>query len=172
MRKLLNAWNEENKYLHAASLKALMIMPMLLLQKPSYKSTSKQHTECLKRRMHWWYEGSFDNLTREARAIQSIVSSPKAKKYDPDGLSKKFSNHVLSGNINAALRLLDKVSSNGVLQLTPDTLKNLKKKHPSSVSQNKKILILLMILSSSKVLMKRPSPKLPYEPKGQLDLRE
>ena len=100
------------------------------------------------------------------------MSSPKEKRYDPDGLSKKFSNHVLSGNINAALRLLDKVSSNGVLQLTPDTLKDLKKKHPSSVSQNKKILILLVILSSSKVLMKRPSPKLPYEPKGKLDLRE
>ena len=26
MRRLLNAWNEENKYLNAASLKALMIM--------------------------------------------------------------------------------------------------------------------------------------------------
>ena len=87
--------------------------------------------------MHWWYEGSFDNLTREAWEIQSIVSSRKAKKYDPDGLSKKFSNHVLSGNINAALRLIDKESSNGVLQLTPDTLKDLKKK-TSKLSQPKR----------------------------------
>ena len=48
--KLINAWTI-NSPLHNITLKALTIMPALLLQKPNKKSKAKEHNECLKRRL-------------------------------------------------------------------------------------------------------------------------
>ena len=50
MIRLINIWNAKVTDLHNISLELLKIMPALLLQKPSFKSKAKQHSECLKRR--------------------------------------------------------------------------------------------------------------------------
>ncbi len=46
MTRLINAWNDESENLKDIAIKALMFMPALLLQKPSYKSKAKHHSEC------------------------------------------------------------------------------------------------------------------------------
>eukprot|EP00795_Rhopilema_esculentum_P016554 gene16554-7977_t len=51
MTRLINAWNEEVESLKDIAIKTVMIMPALLLQKPSFRSKAKQHGECLRRRM-------------------------------------------------------------------------------------------------------------------------
>ena len=53
--KLINAWTI-NSPLHNIALKALTIMPSLLLQKPNKKSKAKEHNECLKRLLDLWHE--------------------------------------------------------------------------------------------------------------------
>ena len=58
--KLITMWNEGRKPMFDISLKMVMIMPALLLQKPTNKSNAKQHVEYLKKRIGHWKEGNFD----------------------------------------------------------------------------------------------------------------
>ena len=69
MTRLINEWNHDTP-LGDISLKALMIMPALLLQKPSATSKSRDHTEALKRRMGKWKDGDIQYLLAETHAIQ------------------------------------------------------------------------------------------------------
>lgn len=99
------------------SLKAVRIMPALLLQKPSFKSKSKEHTICLKRRLYLCELGDFDALLSECRTIQLTLSTSR-KWMSHEKLSKTFASLMLRGKVNAALRLLDQQSPGGVLPLT------------------------------------------------------
>ena len=60
--RLISAWNSGSEIFHDLSLKLVMTMPALLLQKPSFKSKSKDHTLSLTRRMDLWKKGDFDTL--------------------------------------------------------------------------------------------------------------
>ena len=44
MTRLINIWNEQVDPLKVVDIKAFMVMPALLLQKPCYKSKSKLHS--------------------------------------------------------------------------------------------------------------------------------
>ena len=50
-----------------------MIMPSLLLQKPSQKSKSREHLKALKRPMDLWTSGEVQNLPHEGETIQKIA---------------------------------------------------------------------------------------------------
>ena len=63
--RLINIWSANATDVHSVSLKLLMIMPALLLQKNRFKS--KQNSEGLKRRFSLWKDDNFDSLVREAR---------------------------------------------------------------------------------------------------------
>ena len=137
--RLIDAWNNNNKHLKPISLKAVMIMPYLLLQKPCYKSSAKQNSECLKRRMALWTQGDFDSILREARTIQSILK--KNMKANTESKAKRFAKFILAGNVKAALRLLDDESSKGVLNLTNSTLQELLQKHPKGEEPDESALL-------------------------------
>ena len=115
-------------------------MPSLLLQKPSFKSTSKQHSECLKRRISLWKDGDFDALVREARTIQSKLKSSNSSR-SPEHLAKTFSKLMLQGKTHAALKLLEKGASNGILGLSDDVISNLKSKHPDAADADESVLL-------------------------------
>ncbi len=68
--RLINEWVNDGP-LRLVAIKALMIMPSLLLQKPSRTSKSKEHAEKLRKRMDLWKSGNLDELVREVRFIQS-----------------------------------------------------------------------------------------------------
>ena len=58
-------------------------MPALLLQKPTFKSTAKEHSQCLSRRLAKWESGKFDELLREASTIQAkLPMNPKGLKEE------------------------------------------------------------------------------------------
>ncbi len=61
----------EASALEAVALKAATIMPILLLQKPAKKSTAKDHTKCLQRRLNTWREGDLMELRT------AMYSSPR-----------------------------------------------------------------------------------------------
>ena len=72
--RMIDLWTNKAPVFLDIAMKILMIMPSLLLQKPSYKSTSKEHSACLMRRLQSWEIGDFDQLIREGRAIQSKLT--------------------------------------------------------------------------------------------------
>ncbi|XP_066936770.1 uncharacterized protein [Clytia hemisphaerica] len=126
--RLINAFVDSSA-MKTISLKALMIMPALLLQKPSAKSKAKDHTAALKRRLDLWEKGDFEELIREGETIQRHLKSKQTAKSIED-ISKEFINKMSKGNINGAIKLLTNNMQNGVLPLTDETLNLLFQKHP------------------------------------------
>ena len=126
--RLILEWVNDSS-LQSIAIKALMIMPSLLLQKCSRNSKAKDHTESLKRRLKLWKEGDFDGLVREVRFIQSKLiyqNSPISIEL----MAKKFNNFMLFGRVNAALTLLSDTESAGILSTSKQTIDLLKEKHP------------------------------------------
>ncbi len=125
--QLIDAWNCDSAFLKGISLKMVMVLPPLLLQKPSFKSTAKEHFICLKRCLSLWEAG-------ECRAIQTTLLSSK-KRRSPEELSKQFAKLMLQGKVNAA-------SSNaGVLPLSDEVIKELKRKHPKPQPSDESVMI-------------------------------
>ena len=129
--KLIMIWVEE-KQLSAVALKMVMTMPALLLQKPTRKSTAKQHSEYLHRRLQHWKDGNFQALMQEGTAIQDKLKQQTRKDETRDHTAKVFAKLMLQGKVHAALRLLDKAASLGVAELTEQTMKALADLHPTA----------------------------------------
>ena len=139
MTKMIEVWNNDGN-LKDICLKAAMVMPALLLQKPTFKSKSKEHSACLTRRMKLWLERDFDTLMKESRTIQNVLSI-KYKKYTLPQISKTFAKLMLQGKVNAALGLLDQQESSGILPLSDDVLDDLKSKHPNASATDDSIML-------------------------------
>jgi len=74
--RLIHEWTN-NSPLRDISIKALMVMPSLLLQKPSRTSKAKEHGELLQKRLIQWKDGDIDSLVREVRFIQSSLKQSR-----------------------------------------------------------------------------------------------
>ena len=127
----LNQFNTSDSKLNSISLKTFMVLPSLILQKPSSRSKTKEHSECILRRLEMWRNGDLNMLMREVNTIQrKLVTSQKKRSFEDT--SRIFAKLVMEGKLSAALKFLDKESSSGVLILS-DVVKNeLLKKHPDS----------------------------------------
>ena len=137
--RLINAFVDSSA-MKDISLKALMIMPSLLLQKPSSKSKTKDHSAALKRRMALWDEGNIDELIHEGETIQKHLKSNKTSR-SIDDISKEFVKKMSKGNINGAIKLLTNQMENGILPLNDETLNMLKQKHPESQAAHEDVLL-------------------------------
>ena len=126
----VNACNSE---LNAVAMKAFMVIPCLLLQKPSKTSKAKDHSVCLSRRLKSWKDGDVITLLREIVGIQQNLtkdSNRVKKKKDADDDAKIFARLVMQGKLSAAIKFLDKQASSGVLPLSREVISELKEKHP------------------------------------------
>ena len=139
MTRLIDEWINDSP-LKQLSLKALMIMPCLLLQKPSRNSKSKDNSDALKRRFQLWKSGDFDALIREARYLQSQLSF-RSGTQSFEEKAKRFNDLMLKGKIGPALRLLNDIESSGVLNLTKETLTSLQAKHPNGEDRHDDFLL-------------------------------
>ena len=128
--RLLNAWYENSPSKECA-MKAVHIMPALLLQKPSKTSKSCDHVKALERRLKMWQSGDFTKLLSEAEAIQSRMININTKRSIAM-TSLKFKDLMQKGNVNSAIKLLTNNMSGGVLPLNQETLELLRLKHPES----------------------------------------
>ena len=137
--RLLEMWTKQS-LLSKVAWKAVMIMPALLLQKPSYNSKARDHTDCLNRRIAQWENGQFDTLMSECRAIQSNIRA-NSKLPSTDHIAKTFAKHVFHGRITAAMKLLDQSESTGILPLSQDVLKELVLKHPPAKEADPNVLM-------------------------------
>ena len=48
-----------------------MILPSLMLQKPSLRSKAKDHVDCLRGQLELWRKGDIEFILKEIRHIQS-----------------------------------------------------------------------------------------------------
>jgi len=99
------------------ALKATIVMPILLLQRPHHRSKAKETAICLERRLRRWKEGGLNELVLEGRTIQSRLpnyDTPMAEQ----SLSRSFANLMFAGKTKAALDLLAKAQRGGVLRLS------------------------------------------------------
>ena len=135
----LKQFNSESHF-NQISIKVFMILPSILLQKPSPKSKSKDHTACLIRRIELWRHGNLTVLLKEIRNIQSkFVNSKKTKSVEE--ISRIFAKNVMEGKISSAIKYLDRESSSGVISLSDSVMKELKEKHPEAAPISDNILL-------------------------------
>ena len=100
---------------------------MILLQKPSPASKSKEHIEALKRRIDSLQKGELESILEECGDIQHRIKPRKMQ----ENVSQTFSKLMFRGKVHAALRFLSNESSGGILHLSDETLASLSEKHPS-----------------------------------------
>lgn len=139
LAKLYDAFASESSY-EGFAIKAAMIIPALLLQKPHSKSKTRDHILCLNRRLALWEKGYVAELLKEGKLIQSHLrpSFGGHPSEDNGKLARTFSKLMMEGRIRAALRLLARNTHTGLLSLDETVCNNskrtvraiLEEKHP------------------------------------------
>ena len=138
-RRLLDEWVQDSP-LKSIAFTAIMVMPSLLLQKPSKTSKAKDHAGALERRLLLWRQGDIEELVREGETIQKQL--PDALRPKQIGkISRKFAKLMTRGKVNSAMRLLTNNMKNGILPLTDETLAILRQKHPKSTEPDPYVLL-------------------------------
>ena len=68
----LTVWLKQLNYnleLNSIALKAFMVLPSLILQKPSSMSKSKEHSAAIECRLSLWKQGALNLLMKEVRFL-------------------------------------------------------------------------------------------------------
>ena len=131
---LFKAYGESTP-MESIALKAAMVFPPLLLQRPHHRSTTREHKCCLERRLQLWKEGDLLQLLREGHTIQQHLRSATTK--SPSDTARTFAHLLFQGKVKAALRVLSSDCRGNFLPLDASlgdstVLQELKKKHPPS----------------------------------------
>ena len=137
--ELLYSW-VEGTALHNIAFKAIMVMPYLLLQKPSKNSKAKDHLTPLERRMQSWLKGDLKELLHEGEAIQKNLTQ-QLTKGDIGKISKKFEALMRKGNVNAAINLLTENMRSGIFPLNNERLNLLRLKHPDPKEAHESVML-------------------------------
>ena len=104
LARLLQAYADSSS-LECIAMKAITIAQVLLLQKPSRSSKSKDHAAHLQRRLELWREGDIPSLLEEGRCIQKYLRQGR-KHPDSEKIARTFRDLMMKGNIHSALRYL------------------------------------------------------------------
>ena len=128
--KELSLWLERFNHKtdhHSIALKIYIILPALMLQKPSKTSKSQEHYKKLEDRQGASKDGRIDELIQECRTIQRGFSSNERR--NKEDKAKTFAKFVFQGKTNAAMKLLTDVEA-GVHKVDETILNELQQKHP------------------------------------------
>ena len=102
--------------MESITLKASFVMQILLLQKPSKKSKSKDHISHLRRRLELWKQGDIPILVQEGKCIQRYLHNV-SRPSDDYTIARNFGKMMEQGKVKNALRYLSRTSTKGVLSL-------------------------------------------------------
>ena len=137
--RLLNEWIQDSA-MKQIPCNVIMVMPSLILQKPSRNSKAKDHSEAIQRRMILWQSGDLLQLFKEAETIEK-GQKDSIKQKSIAQLSKKFVEYVNKGNINSAIKRLSNDMESDILPLNDITLNLLKQKYSCESEADKQFLI-------------------------------
>ena len=102
--------------IESVALKAITVLQVLLLQKPSRSSKSSDHITHLKRRLDLWQNGDIQSLSKEGRCIQNHLHKTRGSSED-EVISRTFGKLMMEGKVQGALRYLSRKTTGGVLKL-------------------------------------------------------
>ena len=106
---LMKLWINDTP-LRKIALKAVHVMPALLLQKRSKSLKSKDHA-ALERKLKLWEEGKIEELLYEGQTIQEKLKSSDSS-MTITKISMKIRILISKDNMNGALKLLTNNMSN------------------------------------------------------------
>ncbi|MEO7176742.1 MAG: hypothetical protein ABI002_13220 [Saprospiraceae bacterium] len=129
LTKLYIAWGERGP-MEGIALKAAAIMVPLLLQQPNGKSTYRENSVHLQRRLDLWEAGSLSELIDECGTIQQQLKSSH-KVMDDSTLAKRFATMIFNNNFKGAMSLVCDKGKGGILSLDESTKKDMQSKHPA-----------------------------------------
>ena len=111
LTKLINKWSSKwpNRDI---CLKALMVVPSLILQRTSNKCKTSEIKSQVERRLNLWKNKDVESLLNETRSIQKGLPQQQ-KLQTTEGKAKIFTKLVFKGKVNPAIGLLDDDTSSG-----------------------------------------------------------
>ena len=68
--------------MESVALKAAMVLPALVLQRPHPRSSAKDHTRCLEDGLSRWLKGSINSLLHKCRSIQGSLHYQQQQSHD------------------------------------------------------------------------------------------
>ena len=139
MTRLINSWTFRSEQ-DTIAMKALMVLPTLLLQKTSFTLESKDKVETLKRRLNLWKYRQIKKLIVEGKTIQERLFKDSPKNQSSDRKATLFARFMENGKVNKALKLLESSNKAGILPLREETFKVLLEKHPKVYEASSDIL--------------------------------
>ena len=86
--RLVNLWTNDTQLVNIA-LKAIHVIPALLVQKPSKASKAKDHLKALERRLRLWEEGNITKLVNQSKTIEERLLSRNSQ-MNITNLSSEF----------------------------------------------------------------------------------
>ena len=102
--------------LEGIAMKAAMVIPALLLQKPTPGPKLKITFSCsLEPRLNLWLNGNAKELLDEAHTIQRRLTQTKPKQQDDS--AQTFAKLMMEGKVRATLQIVTETNSGGTLQL-------------------------------------------------------
>ena len=101
--------------LESVAMKAAMVMPALLLQKPHPRSKAKDHVMYLERRLQLWGSGKLKELLDEGHTIQHQLSRKPPKQQEDT--ARIFTKLMMEGKVRAALQIVTDSNGSGILPL-------------------------------------------------------
>ena len=116
LTRMFRAYSDSSA-LECVALKAAMIMPALLLQKPHQRSKTKDHILHLERRLQKWSEGDLESLMKEGYTIQQQLSQHRGGSRSSQQTARVFAKLMMEGKVRAALRLISEDHSGCPLNL-------------------------------------------------------
>ena len=143
LSRLFRAYSEPSA-LEPIALKAISVLSVLALQKPSSKPKTKELNACLERRMAAWAKGDINSLLEEGRCLQKRLPQGAAapRPSSQQNLARTFSNLMFKGKTSAALDLICSKGNSTILHAndpaikddpsSPSVLDVLKSKHPTT----------------------------------------
>ena len=109
-------------------MKVVMILPTMMLQKPSATSKAKDHSKALTERLQMWKDGKIEEIWKDNCIIQKkLTQHPRKSASD---IVRVVSKLIFEGKVSAAMKYLEDNTENAVLQSTPEVIEKLRALHP------------------------------------------
>ncbi len=112
--RLLEAYSNASA-MESVALKAAIVFPALMLQKPHAKNKAKLHVVRLEDRLRLWLEGEIDILLHEGRTIQQRLQGVNRSNQNDGRMARSFEKLISVGNVKAAMRLVTEQDRSGGL---------------------------------------------------------
>ena len=106
----------EGLALELIALKAVFVLCILVLQKPSRNSKERDHIRHLEHHLKLWRDGALDELVRKGQVIQSRLRNKSFMRKEAQ-ITCSFTKLMFEDNFRAALQLLVGHDHGGVLSL-------------------------------------------------------